>query len=101
TLEEEENFSWEDDDEETGAFESSTTAAHGSSTPSHSTPNKTVDEQAIKPDLLPAASSSIAQDSSEEYDLVSGNVSPKEEHKTAAVQPGDSKDSSDGESDWE
>ncbi|KAG6873417.1 hypothetical protein C0995_015842 [Termitomyces sp. Mi166 len=96
----EEEFSWEDDDEEAGAFELPSTMAHNEST-TLATVNRTVDKQFDKSDPS-AASSSIAQDSSEEYDLVSsGNVSPKEEHKPATVQPNESKDSSDGDSDWE
>ncbi|KAG6886187.1 hypothetical protein C0993_000705 [Termitomyces sp. T159_Od127] len=99
------DFSWEDDDEEAGTLESPpTTTAHELSTPSpsHPTVKETLDERGNKPDVVSAASSSVAQDSSEEYDLVSsGYVSPKEARKAAAVPPGESKDSSDGDSDWE
>ncbi|KAH0588976.1 hypothetical protein H2248_004756 [Termitomyces sp. 'cryptogamus'] len=96
---EEEDISWEDDDEETGAPELSSTTESTIPSP---TVNKTVEKQSDKPDFLTASSPSVTQDSSEEYDVVSsGNVSPKEEHKSIVVRPDGNKGSSDEDSDWE
>ncbi|KAG6833565.1 hypothetical protein H0H87_005216 [Tephrocybe sp. NHM501043] len=93
---EEDDFSWEDDEDEAAITESSSTLA---STRTLEAPDKSE----RKSESLSATSSSVAtQDTSEEYDVVSsGNVSPSAEHKLVVSRPADSKDSSDGDSDWE
>ncbi|KAG6918549.1 hypothetical protein DXG01_013639 [Tephrocybe rancida] len=100
---EEDDFSWEDDDEEAGVTEALSTSA-GTVAPLAETlaAGETPDKTERTSESLSATSSSVAQDSSEEYDVVSsGNVSPKVEHKPVITRPDESKDSSDGDSDWE
>ncbi|KAG6842147.1 hypothetical protein C0991_001640 [Blastosporella zonata] len=99
---EEDDFSWEDDDEEAGTTELLSTPGSTDTPHTRNLAGETLDKLKDTSESLSVASSFVAQDSSEEYDVVSsGNVSPKAEHAPVVTRADDSKDSSDGESDWE
>ncbi|KAF8070583.1 hypothetical protein FPV67DRAFT_1561352 [Lyophyllum atratum] len=100
---EEEDFSWEDDDEETGAAElPSTSAAVAASTNPDPLTNEKVAQVEDSTGSLLATPSTIARDSSEDYDVVSsGNVSPRVKSKAVTPSDGSKDDPSDAESDWE
>ncbi|GLB37555.1 putative BSD domain containing protein [Lyophyllum shimeji] len=100
---EEEDFSWEDEDDETGDTETPMTlasvAGRGSADP------LTEERLAQAGDTngnLSASPSTVARESSEDYDVVSsGNVSPRAEHNPVTPSDEANDDGSDADSDWE
>ncbi|KAG5652397.1 hypothetical protein H0H81_005154 [Sphagnurus paluster] len=106
---EEEDFSWEDDDEETGTSEVPSTAAsfvHASNSSEPSTSNENTLETADdkSQSLLPTPAMG-KRESSEDYDVVSsGNVSPRVSSNPVPLSEEANDDSSDADSadsDWE